>query len=190
MVRLALRSASARGREPVRQVTFLGEPLHLAGTPPGPGEAARDFTTIRFSPEEGLVEVTLADLPPRPRLLSVVPSLDTPVCSEQTLSFNERLAAYGDRVAAYTISVDLPFAQHRFCGAENAHNRVMLSDYKTRSFGTNWGILIEELQLLARGVFVLDAGGVVRYAEIVEEISDHPDYDAALRALDEVVASP
>jgi thiol peroxidase len=143
----------------------------------------------RFTPEDGLVEVTLADLPRQPRLLSVVPSLDTPVCADQTRAFNARLAAYGDGIAAYTISVDLPFAQHRFCGAEHTDRIVALSDYKTRSFGTSWGMLVEESQLLARGVFVLDPGGVVMYAEIVADQVDEPDYDRALRALDEVLAA-
>jgi thiol peroxidase len=173
----------------VPEITFRGDPLHLIGTPPQPGEPARDFTMHRFSPEEGMVEVTLADLPAKPRLLSVVPSLDTPVCSEQTMSFDERLAGYGDRVAAYTISVDLPFAQRRFCDSEGTHNTVTLSDYKTRSFGTSWGMLVDETQLLARGVFVLDADGVVTYAEVVPDISHHPDYDGALRALDNVLAA-
>jgi thiol peroxidase len=173
----------------VAQISFRGDPLHLSGTPPEAGEAARDFTMCRFSPDEGLVDVTLADLPPKPRLLSVVPSLDTPVCSEQTRSFDARLDAYGDSIAAYTISVDLPFAQRRFCDDEGTHNAVTLSDYKTRSFGTGWGMLVEENQLLARGVFVLDAEGTVTYAEVVSDISNEPDYDAAIRALDEVVAS-
>jgi thiol peroxidase len=143
----------------------------------------------RFSPEEGVVEVALADLPTKPRLLSVVPSLDTPVCSDQTRAFDARLADYGERVAAYTISVDLPFAQRRFCDAEETHNTVTLSDYKTRSFGTSWGMLVEESQLLARGVFVLDAEGIVTYAEIVPDISHEPDYESALRALDEVLSA-
>jgi thiol peroxidase len=171
------------------QISFRGDPLHLTGTPPQAGEPARDFTMHRFSPEEGMVEVTLADLPAKPRLLSVVPSLDTPVCSAQTQAFDERLAAYGDRIAAYTISVDLPFAQRRFCEDEGTHNTVTLSDYKTRSFGTSWGMLVDETQLLARGVFVLDAAGIVTYAEVVPDISHEPQYEPALQALDEVVSA-
>ena len=171
------------------QISFRGDPLHLTGTPPEAGEAARDFTMCRFSPDEGLVDVTLADLPPKPRLLSVVPSLDTPVCSEQTRSFDARLDAYGDSIAAYTISVDLPFAQRRFCDDEGTHNTrdaVRLQDPLVRH---RLGMLVEENQLLARGVFVLDAEGTVTYAEVVSDISHEPDYDAAIRALDEVVAS-
>jgi thiol peroxidase len=170
------------------QISFRGDPLHLTGTPPQPGEPAREFTMHRFTPEEGMVEVTLADLPAKPRLLSVVPSLDTPVCSDQTRAFDEKLAGYGERIAAYTISVDLPFAQRRFCDSEGTHNTVMLSDYKTRSFGTTWGTLVEESQLLARAVFVLDADGIVTYSEVVPDISHEPDYDSALRALDLLVS--
>ncbi len=173
----------------MHQVSFRGTPLHLTGTPPRPGEQARDFTVCRFSPDEGVVEVTLADFPKKPRLLSVVPSLDTPTCSAQTKSFNERLAVFGDRIAAYTISCDLPFAQFRFCGVEGTDEIVALSDYKTRSFGTTWGVLVDETQLLARSVFVLDPDGVVRYAEIVEDIGKEPDYERALEALDSLLES-
>jgi len=181
-----IRYAHTNEGDEVSQVTFLGKPLQLAGDPPRAGERARDFTAVRFSPEEGLVEVSLADLPAKPCLLSVVPSLDTNVCSQQTKTFNERLAGYGPAIAAYTVSVDLPFAQNRFCGAEGIDNVAMLSDYQRRSFGTSWGMLIDELQLLARGVFVLDASGVVTYAEVVDEVTDHPSYDAVLGALDEL----
>lgn len=173
----------------MEQITFLGQPVELSGSPPGPGERARDFRVHRFSPDEGIVQVTLADLPSKPRLLSVVPSLDTPVCSLQTRSFSEQIRECGPRIAAYTISVDLPFAQHRFCGAEHVDNMVTLSDYRTRSFGTSWGLLMTESQLLARSVFVLDAEGVVTYAQVVREVTEHPDYDAALHALAEVVGS-
>jgi thiol peroxidase len=169
-------------------VTFFGEPVELSGTPPRAGEMARDFTVHRFSPEEGIIEVTLADLLPKPRLLNVVPSLDTPVCSSQTRSFSERIRELGPRVVAYTISVDLPFAQHRFCGAEHVDNVVSLSDYRTRSFGTSWGLLMTESQLLARSVFVLDPEGKIRYAQIVSEVTEHPAYDPALEALAAVAA--
>ena len=102
------------------EVRFLGNVVNLAGEPPRVGERAREFTVHRFSPGEGIVPVTLADLPAKPRLVSVVPSLDTPVCSAQTKMFEQHLAAYGDKVAAYTISVDLPFAQVRWCGSRTS----------------------------------------------------------------------
>src|SRR5258708_26978398 len=110
------------------QVSFLGNPLQLSGEPPVAGERAREFTLHRFSPAEGIVAVTLADLPAKPRLLSVVPSLDTPTCSVQTTTFNERLARLGDTIAAYTVSPDLPFAPGRFCGAHGVPNMQALSD--------------------------------------------------------------
>jgi thiol peroxidase len=171
----------------VAQVSFLGNPLTLAGEPPRAGERARDFTLHRFSPDEGMVAVTLADLPAKPRLLSVVPSLDTPVCSVQTTTFEERLSALGDAIAAYTISLDLPFAQARFCGANGVSAMQTLSDYQTRSFGTGWGLLIEEMKLLARAVYVLDPQGTITHAQLVPEISHEPDYEPALAALEDAL---
>jgi thioredoxin-dependent peroxiredoxin len=169
------------------EVMRFGQPLRLVGEPPQPGEPARDFTVHRFTPETGLVPVTLADLPAKPRLISSVPSLDTPVCSKETVTLNHRLAAFGDAVAAYTISLDLPFAQARWCGAEGVETMQTLSDWKTRSFGTSWGVLVEESQLLARAIFVLDAEGTVTYAQIVPEITHEPEYEPVLAALEHAV---
>jgi thioredoxin-dependent peroxiredoxin len=180
----------ARTIRVVGQVSFLGTPLTLVGEPPRAGDPAPDFTLHRFSPDEGIVAVTLADLPPKPRLLSVVPSLDTPVCSVQTTTFEERLAALGDAIAAYTISLDLPFAQARFCGTEGVTRMQTLSDYQTRSFGTGWGLLIDELKLLARAVFVLDRDGTITHAQLVPEISHEPDYAPALAALEDALPMP
>ncbi len=171
------------------EVRFLGNVVNLAGEPPRVGERAREFTVHRFSPGEGIVPVTLADLPAKPRLVSVVPSLDTPVCSAQTKMFEQRLAAYGDTVAAYTISVDLPFAQVRWCGVEDVAQMQSLSDYQTHSFGLSWGLLVDEVKLLARAVFVLDADGTVTYAELVPELSDAPAYGPPLAALDSLLRS-
>jgi thiol peroxidase len=170
-------------------VTLRGDPLELAGEPPHAGQRAPDFRMHRFAPDEGLVPVTLADLPRKPRLISVVPSLDTPVCSEQTKAFNQALAQFGERVAAYTVSLDLPFAQNRYCGTEGVDAMQTLSDYQERSFGQNWGMLINDLKLLARGVFVVDPDDTVRYVQVVPEISDYPDYGAALAALRDAVDS-
>jgi thiol peroxidase len=165
------------------EVLGFGKPLHLVGEPPRPGEPAREFEVHRFSPETGIVPVTLADLPAKPRLLSAVPSLDTPVCSRETKTLNERLAAFGDVVAAYTISVDLPFAQIRWCGTEGVEGMETLSDWKTRSFGTNWGVLVEETQLLCRALFVLDADGMVVHTQVVPEVTHEPEYEPVLDAL-------
>ena len=115
--------------------------------------------------------------------MSIVPSLDTGVCKIQTKKFNDELASLKDKVNAVTVSLDLPFAMNRFCGAESITNMRVGSDYMDRSFGKNWGMLMEELKLLARGAFVLDANGKVVYAETVGEVTSEPNYDAALAAL-------
>src|SRR3972149_10938960 len=164
-----------------RGVTFKGAPLTLAGNEVKVGQAAPDFKVHYF--EGGLKEIKLADLKGRPAIISVVPSLDTPVCAIQTKKFNESLGAMGDRIKALTVSMDLPFAQGRFCGAESIKNMRVGSDYQDRNFGMNWGTLIEELKIECRAVFVLDAGGKVQHAEYVKEVTSEPDYDAALEAL-------
>lgn len=163
-------------------VTFKGNPLTLAGQAMQVGQQAADFTLHCF--EEGEMKtITPADVQGKPTIISVVPSLDTPVCQTQTKRFNEELGALGDRINALTVSLDLPFAMNRFCGAENITNIRSASDYQDRSFGNNWGMLIEELKILARGTFVLDAGGQVVYAEVVKEVTDEPNYGGALDAL-------
>lgn len=163
-------------------VTFKGNPLTLAGEEVKVGQKGPDFT-LHFYGEGGMGTITPADLAGKPTLLNVVPSLDTPVCATQTKKFNQELAALGDQVNAVTVSLDLPFAQGRFCGAEGVTNLRTGSDYQNRSFGQNWGMLIEELKLLCRGVFVLDKEGNVTYAEVVPEVTNEPNYDAALQAL-------
>jgi len=112
-----------------------------------------------------------------------VPSLDTPVCDIQTRRFNEQAAALGDDVVVLTISMDLPFAQQRWCGAAGIENVQTLSDHRNAEFGSAFGLLIKELRLLARAVFVLDAEGVVRYKQIVGELTNEPDYDSATEAV-------
>jgi thiol peroxidase len=167
-------------------VTFKGNPLTLVGEELKVGAAAPDFDLTCFGPA-GMAHITKADLLGRPAFISVVPSLDTPVCQVQTRTFNQKLAALGDKVTALTVSLDLPFAMNRFCGAENITAMKSGSDYMDRGFGTKWGVLIDELKILARAVFVLDAQGVVRYAEVVKEVASEPDYDAALKALQGLV---
>jgi thiol peroxidase len=166
-------------------VTFKGNPMTLAGDEVKVGQQAPDFKIHYF--EGGLKTITPADLKGKATILSVVPSLDTPVCATQTKKFNEQLAALGDKVNAVTISLDLPFAMNRFCGAETVKNMKVGSDYQDRSFGTKWGMLIEELKLLARGVFVLDKGGKVVHAETVKEVTSEPNYEAAMSALKSAV---
>lgn len=162
-------------------VTFKGTPLSLAGEAVQVGQQAPDFTVHYF--QDGLHTITPADLAGKPTMISVVPSLDTGVCQVQTKKFNQEIGGLGDRVNALTISLDLPFAMNRFCGAEDIKSMKVGSDYQNRSFGQNWGMLIEELKLLARGVFVLDANGKVVYAQTVGEVTDEPDYEPALAAL-------
>jgi thiol peroxidase len=162
-------------------VTFKGTPLSLAGEAVQVGQQAPDFTVHYF--EDGLHTITLADVAGKPTIISVVPSLDTGVCQIQTKRFNQELGALGDQVNAVTISLDLPFAMNRFCGAEDIKSMKVGSDYQDRNFGQNWGMLIEELKLLARGVFVLDADGKVAYAETVSEVTDEPNYEPAMAAL-------
>ena len=165
-------------------VTFMGGPLTLAGEELHVGQQAPDFVLHYF--EEGMQTITLADLEGKPSIISVVPSLDTPVCAVQTRRFNEELAGLGDRVHALTVSCDLPFAIARFCGEEGIANMRTGSDYQDRRFGEDWGMMIEELKILTRAVFVLDASGKVVYSQVVPEVTDEPDYDAALAALGEL----
>lgn len=163
-------------------VTFKGKPMTLAGEAVKTGEPAPDFTLHCFEDGE-MKAIKPADLKGKPTIISVVPSLDTPVCQKQTKKFNEEVGALGDKVNALTVSLDLPFAMNRFCGAENVKCMRNASDYQDRSFGQNWGMLIDELKILARGTFVLDKDGKVVYAEQVKEVADEPNYDAALAAL-------
>jgi thiol peroxidase len=162
-------------------ITFKGNPMTLAGEAVTEGQAAPDFTLHYF--EGGMQALTLDDLKGKPTLLSVVPSLDTGVCATQTKKFNEVLAGVGDAINAVTVSLDLPFAMNRFCGAEGITNLKVGSDYQDRNFGNAWGTLIEELKILCRACFVLDRNGKVVYAEYVPEVTQEPDYDAALAAL-------
>jgi thiol peroxidase len=163
-------------------VTFKGNPMTLAGNAVTVGQQAPDCKLHAFE-NGGLVKVSPADWRGKTTFISVVPSLDTPVCQTQTKKFNDQLSALGDKINAVTVSLDLPFAMNRFCGAEQIKNMRALSDYQDRSFGQNWGMLIEELKILARGTFVLDKNGKVVYAEQVKEVAQEPNYDAALAAI-------
>ena len=162
-------------------VTFKGNPLTLIGPQLKPGDAAPDFTCVN----SGLELVTLAKTPAKARLFCSVPSLDTPVCSQETKKFDEALAGLKDKVAAYTISLDMPFAQKRWCSAESVSNMQTLSDLHNQSLGKNYGVLIEGLPipLLSRAVFVVDKGGKITYCEYVPEVASHPNYEKALAAL-------
>ena len=162
-------------------VIFKNTPMTLVGEEVRVGQQAPEFNLRYFDGQ--LKTITPADLRGKPTIISVVPSLDTPVCQTQTKRFNQELAALGDQIHALTVSMDLPFAMNRFCGAENIKALRSASDYFDRSFGRNWGMLIEELMILARGTYVLDKNGKVIHAELVKEVGKEPDYDAALAAL-------
>lgn len=159
-------------------VTFKGNPMTLVGPELKVGDAAPDFSVINGQ----LEAVNLASSKSKVRLISVVPSLDTPVCSQQTKRFAEELAKLPSNVQVCTVSADLPFAQNRWCGAEDVE-MATLSDHRELSFGQNYGVLIKELKLLTRAIFVVDATDKISYLEIVPEITSHPDYDKALAAV-------
>jgi len=150
----------------------------LIGTEIAAGQKAPNFKLV--APD--MSEVALSQTKGKIRLLSVVHSLDTPVCDLQTQRFEEEASKYKN-VVIYTISMDLPFAQARYCGAHDIKNLQTLSDYREASFGMAYGVLIKELRLLSRAIFIIDGNDIVRYVEYVTEVASHPDYDKALKAL-------
>lgn len=160
-------------------VTFKGNPMSLVGPEVKVGQKAPDFTVV----DQALQPLTLASSRGKVRLLVAVPSLDTPVCDMEAKRFNEEAAKLGPNVEVLTISMDLPFAQKRWCGALGNVRIKTASDYQERSFALNYGALIDELKLCARSVFVVDASDTVRYVQYVKEIAEQPDYDAALAAV-------
>jgi thiol peroxidase len=165
------------------EVSFKGSPVELVGPKLKPGDKAPDFACAGA----GLSIVGLKESAGKARLFNVVPSLDTPVCNTQTRKFAQELQALGDQVAAYTVSLDMPFAQARWCTEAKVENLKNLSDVHDHSFGQHYGVLIQGLPipLLARAVFVVDPNDTIQYAQIVPEIVQEPDYEPALRALRE-----
>lgn len=163
-------------------VTMKGNPITLLGKELKLGEQAPDFSVVK----KDLTPYTLKDMGDKVKLISVVPSIDTGVCDLQTLHFNEE-AAKLKNVTIVTISMDLPFALNRYCAAKDIDQLETVSDHRDASFGINYGFLIEELRLLARGVIVLDKDNTVRYIEYVKEVTDHPDYDKALEEVKKLI---
>ena len=157
--------------------TMKGNPLTLVGPELFPGDHAPDFSVV----DGTLSTVDLAKTGNNVRIISVVPSLDTPVCDLQTKRFNEE-AAKLPGVDIITVSMDLPFAQKRWCGAFGVDRVKMLSDHRSGSFGEAYGTLIKDLRIESRAIFVLDKENIIRHAEYVKEVADHPNYDAALSA--------
>ena len=161
------------------QTTFKHNPVTLLGNEVKVGDKAPDFTVLA----NDLSPVSLKDSEGKIRLFSVVPSLDTGVCDAQTRRFNEAAAELGENVIIYTVSMDLPFAQKRWCGAAGIEAVQTVSDHREGSFGQAYGVLIESLRLLTRSIFVVDAEGTVTYVEYVPEATDHPNYEAAIEAV-------
>ncbi len=160
-------------------ITFQGNPLTLVGTQPAVGDKApafrvqaNDLSPYEFSPVSDKI-----------RIIATAPSLDTAVCDTQTRKFNMEAANFGEGVEILTITMDLPFAQARWCGSAGVDRVVTLSDHLDASFGTAYGTLIKELRLLTRAVFVVDREGTIQHAQFVKEITEEPDYEAVLRCL-------
>jgi thiol peroxidase len=163
--------------------TLKGNPITLIGPELKVGDKAPDFKV-----NKNLIEqASLADYAGKVKLISVVPSLDTGVCDAQTRRFNEEAAKLGDNVVVLTISVDLPFAQSRWCGAAGIDKVVTLSDYKEHSFGKGYGVLINEIKLLMRSIFVIDANDTIQYVEYLGEMTEHPNYENAIAAVTKLV---
>jgi len=169
----------AKMNETTRKVTMKGNPLTLTGNELKVGDTAPEFEAL----DNDLSPVKLSALKGKICVISAVPSLDTPVCDMQTRRFNTEAANLGTDITILTISMDLPFAQKRWCGAAGIDKVTTLSDHRGAEFGNAYGVLIKELRLLARAIFVVDQNGVVQYVQIVEEISEEPDYDAVLEAV-------
>jgi len=165
-------------------VTLRGNPMTLVGPELKAGDKAPDFTVIG----NDMKPVTLADTAGKVRILASVPSLDTPVCDAETRRFNEEAAGLPG-VEILTVSMDLPMAQARWCGAAGVKNVRTLSDYRERAFGPAYGVLIQEIKLEARAVFVLDQDNTIRYVEYVKEVAEHPNYAAALEAAKKLAES-
>jgi len=164
-------------------VTMKGNPITLSGPELKVGDKAPDFIAVG----NDLSQVSLESFRDKVCIISSVPSLDTPVCDMETRRFNSEASRLGDAVVVLTISMDLPFAQKRWCGAAGVDQVKTLSDHKEAAFGQAFGLLIKELRLLGRAVLVLDREGVVRYYQLVKEVSEEPDYEAALGAVKELV---
>ncbi len=160
-------------------VTFKGSALTLLGEAVSIGQKAPDFKVL----SNDLAEVGLADFQGKIKLFSVVPSLDTPVCDMQTKRFNQEATGLSSEIAILTISMDLPFAQKRFCDANKIDKVEILSDHRDASFGIAYGVLIKELRLLSRSIFIVDRDDIVSYVEYVKELSNHPDYERAKQEL-------
>jgi len=169
--------------EKKRTVTVKSNTVTLVGNEVDLGQKAPDFEVL----DNELKSVTLSSFAGKTLIICSVPSLDTSVCDTETRKFNEKAAEFGEGVAVLVISMDLPFAQKRWCGAAGIRNVKTLSDHRNASFGKAYGVLIEELRLLARAIFIVDEEGVIRYKQIVPEITSEPDYDDCLNFVKQLI---
>lgn len=169
-----------------RNITFKGEKMTLVGRLIRIGRPAPDFKVT----SQDMMDVSLSGYSAKIKVITTFLSLDTPVCDLQVKEFNKRSSQLSPEVTILGVSKDLPFAQKRFCSANDIKNVVVLSDYKYSSFGINYGLLIKEMNLLARATLILDKNNVLRYVDIVEEATNPPDYEKALGALKEVIDNP
>ncbi len=160
-------------------VTMHGNPLTLVGEELRVGDPIPDLELL----DNDLNVVKLSSFQGKVCVISSVPSLDTPVCDMETRRFNETADTLGDDVVILTVSMDLPFAQKRWCGAAGVENVITLSDHRDAAFGTAFGVLIKELRLLARSIFVVDRSGSIQYIQNVKELSEEPDYNAVIEAV-------
>ena len=163
----------------MRTTSFKGSPLTLVGRELKVGDHVPDFVLTG----NDMADLTGNSFAGKKLIISVLPSVDTPVCAAQTRHFNEAAAALGSDVVILTVSLDLPFAQKRWCAAEGVERVVTASDYKHRVFGEAFGVLLKEWGLLARAVFVADTSGKIVYAQYVDEVSSEPDYEPVLSAV-------
>lgn len=164
-------------------VTMKGNPLTLVGNEVNVGDAAPEFEVV----SNDLSTVGFSSFRGKVCIISSVPSLDTPVCDTETRRFNDEAARLSPDVVLLTVSMDLPFAQKRWCGAAGVTRVQTLSDHRDASFGTSYGVLVKELRLLARAVFVVDRNGIIQYVQLVKEITQEPDYDAVVTAVSKLV---
>lgn len=166
-------------------ITFKGDKIEVAGDSIAVGSAAPEFTLTA----NDMSNVSLGDFKGKVLVLSVVPSIDTPVCQVQTKRFNEEATSLSEQVEILTVSVDLPFAQSRWCGAEGVERVKTASDYRERTFGEAYGTYLPGLGILTRAVFVVDGEGTVQHVEYVNEVAEEPNYEAALGKVEELLAS-
>lgn len=164
-------------------ITWRGNPLTLLGKELHLGEPAPDFEVL----DNNLQPVRLSNYRGKVCVMSSIPSLDTPVCDMETRRFNEEAGKLSSDVVIFTISMDLPFAQKRWCGAAGVDQVITLSDHRQADFGTAYGMLIKEFRLLARAVFVVDQSGIIRHIQLVKEVAEEPDYDAVIQAVNKLL---